>query len=294
MAKGDAGAEKERKNFHNWYTPNYAYALNDDMISPQRHTLWQNYMSALPAAQADYGDIMGRYRNFSDTGGLSDTEAGDIRSRSVSPIRGMYQRGLSELNRNKRLSGGYNPGFAAQRRAFMRDQSSSMADTMTNANASIAQMRQQGRFQGLAGMAGMYGATPGLARMFGDQAIASTGQALDLGRLNALIMDSLNNKKGIDWAKWAQIAGSIGLGAAALSDKNLKTDIKPYDSKNAISKFKKLPIYNWKYRGNKTEHTGPMAQDFKKVFGRGDGHSIHLVDVMGETLALGKALAEKS
>jgi hypothetical protein len=36
-----------------------------------------------------------------------------------------------------------------------------------------------------------------------------------------------------------------------------------------------------------------MAQDFKRIFGRGDGKTISLTDVLGTTLALNTAIAKR-
>lgn len=66
----------------------------------------------------------------------------------------------------------------------------------------------------------------------------------------------------------------------------IKEDIKLVKSVREV--LKKLPIYTWKYKGEKTTHMGPMAQHFKKIFGIGDGKTIAPVDAIGVLLASGK------
>jgi hypothetical protein len=59
-----------------------------------------------------------------------------------------------------------------------------------------------------------------------------------------------------------------------------------------------MQIDTWHYdedQGLGTEkHLGPMAQEFKRVFGVGDGKTIAMVDVVGVMLASQKALAKES
>lgn len=72
-----------------------------------------------------------------------------------------------------------------------------------------------------------------------------------------------------------------------LSDENAKTKRRPARSLAAV---RKLPdVEKWEYKegagdgGGKT-HVGPMAQDFAKATGTGDGRSIMPVDAIGVTM----------
>jgi hypothetical protein len=75
------------------------------------------------------------------------------------------------------------------------------------------------------------------------------------------------------------------------SSRTMKHNIKPVGrgstikGSNFTNKLKELQLYTWKYKGDDTTHFGPMAQDFKKKFGIGDGKTLHLADVMGVVLA---------
>jgi hypothetical protein len=151
----------------------------------------------------------------------------------------------------------------------------------------------------------LYGTTPGMASMFGQQALGglnSMGQ-LEANRNNTglglidMNLRALNNEKaneGTPW--WKQALGYAATAAPyvamAMSDRNMKEDIsKPLDHKKIMKGIKKLDISTWKYKGDNVKHMGPMAQDVKKHLGIGDGKTLHLADIMGVMLATAKAEA---
>jgi hypothetical protein len=183
------------------------------------------------------------------------------------------------------------------------DASRSLQASLANQGADLQaqQMGMQGRLGALSGMQSLYGTTPGMANMFGNQALNAYGQRagleqarnqFGLGYLDAQMrsQQAANEQKGQPWWKTALgVAGTVAPYAAmALSDKNAKKDIK-YVGRGTTSKMakylKELPLATWKYKGDNTTHFGPMAQDFKKKFGIGDGKTLHLADVMGVVLA---------
>lgn len=204
--------------------------------------MYNLYNKGVERQAMDYDDIMGRYRNIFDTagangqfspirydkssdttralgelqdlsrtGGLSGTDQQNLRARGMSPIRSMYATAQRDMNRNRRLQGGYSPNFGAVTAKMTRDQSSLIADQMDKVNANIAQMVQSGRLsaapnyasaaqaeselkhgiakfnaQGLfdasrqkagdklgaaQGMTSLYGTTPALANLYGSQAM---------------------------------------------------------------------------------------------------------------------------
>ena len=151
----------------------------------------------------------------------------------------------------------------------------------------------------------LYGTTPGATATFGNQAQEAYRQRLQLeqlrGQLGSNYVDNqirlLNpiDTGGKPWWQTAiQVAGAAAPYVAMASSRELKEDIKPVSSKNIMKKFRDLNIYEWKYKGDNERHIGPMAEDFKKVFGRGDGKTINIIDAIGTSLALNKALAEKA
>lgn len=133
----------------------------------------------------------------------------------------------------------------------------------------------------------MQGLTPQMQAALGfatsyppiQQPIPSTGAMLGAAGISA---------GGSILGGWLGGLGTAA-GLAALSDREWKENIEPIPT--VLSNLRALPIYRWNYKGDSVKHIGPMAQDFKKTFGVGDGHQIHLVDVMGVLLQSMKDLS---
>lgn len=155
--------------------------------------------------------------------------------------------------------------------------------------------------QGLSGMSSLYGTTPGMASTFGNQALNAynTRASMEANRMNyglGLLDTQLRSygAEGQDRPWWQTALGIAGTAAPyigmAFSDKNMKEDIEePKKSEQkVISGLKKLNLHKWKYKGDKTTHFGPMAQEFKRLFGVGDGKTLHPADVFGVALTAAK------
>lgn len=84
-------------------------------------------------------------QDLAATGGLSASDQQNLRARGISPIRSMYATAQRDMDRNRRLNGGYSPNYGAVTAKFARDQSSLIADQMDKVNANIAEMVQSGR-----------------------------------------------------------------------------------------------------------------------------------------------------
>lgn len=206
-------------------------------------TMYDVYGTAVNKQASDYDTIMGNYdeiyrqamdpnqgkftpigydkssdttaalaslKGLSETGGLSGADQQNLRARGMSPIRSMYATAQRDMDRNRRLQGGYSPNFGAVTAKMTRDQSSAIADQMDKVNANIAQMVQTGKLsaapnyasaaqaeselkhgiakfnaQGLfdasrtrrsdalgaiQGKTNLYGTTPALSQLYGSQA----------------------------------------------------------------------------------------------------------------------------
>jgi len=103
------------------------------------------------AAQATYSRspdttaALASLNELSRTGGLSDADQQNLRARGVSPIRAQYATAQRDMDRQRRLNGGYSPNFGAVTSKMTRDQSSLIADQMDKVNANIAEMVQSGK-----------------------------------------------------------------------------------------------------------------------------------------------------
>lgn len=87
-----------------------------------------------------------------------------------------------------------------------------------------------------------------------------------------------------------QFAGTALMAAAMFfSNSMLKENIVP--AGGFLEGLKKLGMYRWQYKGDATPHVGPMAEEFYRIFGVGDGITLHIADVLGVILGSIKELA---
>ncbi len=72
------------------------------------------------------------------------------------------------------------------------------------------------------------------------------------------------------------------------SDRKVKANISAVEGREILERLAQVPISSWNYKteGASIRHIGPMAQDFRGVFGVGkDDKSIYNVDANGVALA---------
>ena len=79
------------------------------------------------------------------------------------------------------------------------------------------------------------------------------------------------------------------------SDRNKKEGFVPVDSRTVLEKVLQLPISEWNFKADaQTRHIGPMAQDFRSLFGVGsDEKHIATVDEEGVALAAIQGLSQR-
>lgn len=100
-------------------------------------------------------------------------------------------------------------------------------------------------------------------------------------------------------SSWGGLAGTTGgvplaAGAAGLSGSKYKDRIKPTDDDLVLEKVKDLPVAEWSYKGDKTRHMGPMAEEFREAFGLGDSDDkLGFIDAIGVLMSSIKALNKK-
>jgi hypothetical protein len=81
-----------------------------------------------------------------------------------------------------------------------------------------------------------------------------------------------------------------------LSDRNMKTGFKGVEPADILERLAALPIESWRYTNETAgiRHIGPMAQDFKAVFGLGNSDKlIEFVDEQGVALSAVQGLNQK-
>jgi Chaperone of endosialidase len=79
------------------------------------------------------------------------------------------------------------------------------------------------------------------------------------------------------------------------SSRSLKTAFEAIDPAAVLAKVADLPVQEWRYKVEdaSTRHIGPVAEDFQRLFGLGDGESIGTVDANGVALAAIQGLVQK-
>lgn len=88
-------------------------------------------------------------KDYSNTGGYSDADIGNIRERGISPIRSIYDSARRGVERNKVLQGGYAPNYGAVMSKMARESAGQIGDVTTRVNADIAKMVASGKLSGL-------------------------------------------------------------------------------------------------------------------------------------------------
>lgn len=79
------------------------------------------------------------------------------------------------------------------------------------------------------------------------------------------------------------------------SSRTTKTGFAAIDPVEMLAAVESLPVTSWRYKQDKSGslHVGPVAEDFQRVFGLGDGKTISSTDARGVTLAAIQGLNAK-
>jgi len=92
----------------------------------------------------------------------------------------------------------------------------------------------------------------------------------------------------------AALLGAAGEAFAAFSGSRFKEGFEDISEDEILSAVRSLPLYRWSYKGEETQHIGPIAEDFLETFRVGDDpDKIPIVDAIGTLLAATQSLATK-
>ena len=116
------------------------------------------------------------------------------------------------------------------------------------------------------------------------------GQANTLSNLYGMQLQKWQAEQQAQGANMRGIFSGIGsaVGLAFASDENLKEGFADIPEGAALDAVENMPVSEWNYKpgvADEGRHVGPMAQDFVRETGRGDGHSIPVQDAIGVTMA---------
>ena len=145
-------------------------------------------------------------------------------------------------------------------------------------------------FNGTTGVFSLFDATGGAAPF-----ILFPGAANNLFTLRggSVGINNINPLFPIHHSSGARLtAGGVWTNA---SSRSLKTAFEAIDPLAVLDKVAALPVQGWRYKVEdaSTRHIGPVAEDFQRVFGLGDGESIGTVDANGVALAAIQGLVHK-
>lgn len=143
------------------------------------------------------------------------------------------------------------------------------------------------------------------SHMAGTSTVAAGVQGAQQGlgqQMQGLGMNQNVKVANAQMAAQGQGAMFEGLGTLAgfammSSDENVKKDRRP--ARGILKAVREMPADRWKYKDDAPhadggqEHIGPMAQDFAKATGTGDGKRINVVDAIGVGMAAIQELDRK-
>lgn len=177
-------------------TPGQAYASSIGGQLGDYQDIMGRYKAALGQGPGgDYTDIMGKYKGMLDkmgsgpndlqysrtkewgdsykilkglaeTGGLSEADQGNLRARGISPIRSVYANMQRNMDRRAALGGGRSANYNASAAKMARESSEQIANQVTNVNAEIAKMVQEGKLKAAPELGRMAGAENELSNNF--------------------------------------------------------------------------------------------------------------------------------
>lgn len=156
----------------------------------------------------------------------------------------------------------------------------------------------------LAALAGIGQTATTQTGQFGADAARAQGQFIGnagtarasgyVGTANALLEGQRNFEDRN--MQLAAIGGGVAGGMASggmFSSRSLKENGRPVEIGAILDAIRALPVEHWNYIGDDRERLGPYAEDFKSLFGVGDGERIDNIDAFGVLFATVKGLAHK-
>ena len=127
----------------------------------------------------------------------------------------------------------------------------------------------------------------------------STGVSRTSGSSTAQLLGGAGGLlEGIGAIAGGGVGGLIskGIGKVAgkiFSSRGLKDVHEDVLPEKALDGVVNTPVSKWSYKGESTRHIGPMAEDFQKAFGVGDGKTISIIDAIGVLFAAIQGLDQK-
>lgn len=127
----------------------------------------------------------GVYEEFQKTGGWSDADKANYRSRAGAVLPAVYGNMANEMARRRNVQGGYGAGFDASSQAMARQSAQQMAEANINAELGLADQIRSGRQWGAEGGTNAENALQSLrtGNMINTEGLAQQGRTSGAGML---------------------------------------------------------------------------------------------------------------
>ena len=225
MGSGNKKATQNKQDYNQARGENL-YKNSQDFLGAQANQFQGDYGRALESDASMRGAAFSGFQDFANTGGFSPQDLASMRARAIAPTRAVYANAQRDIGRRQAM-GGTSAGNRTLMARMAREQGQGMSDASTNAEAGIAQLRQQGRLAGLSGISQLYGTTPGQTAMAGRQVLQNSQQGIDVlqgenQRMQGIQNAQVANKGGGSGVDWLGIGGKAADVLTGLFKKNKK------------------------------------------------------------------------
>lgn len=179
----------------------------------------------------------GVFEEFSKTGGLSDQDISNIRTRGSGTVKSLYDNLRDTYQRQNVTQGGYSPGFDSRAAKLAREGSRAMDEATLGAELGITDTRNRGRMWGAEGLSG---SERGIQDIYGRNAGLRLGAA-EAGNRNRLAglggMSSMYSQTpGRENMFLQYLLQSLGLGAQGRQS-NLNSRMGYNPNQNFMDKY---------------------------------------------------------
>ena len=267
-------AEEDRARYQDTFLP-----LQDAYIArAQEGPDYDRVAGAVSRARADVG------REFDSA---QEQQSRRLASMGVNPASGRFGEASrrSELTQALATAGAANTTRVSERARAEAEADQREANALNLGSGLAVNPGTSMQISNSASRAGFSGAMQG----YGQQ-----GNLLNQDYRNRLARYDIQAKSQNSLMSGLGSIAGFAMSGGFSSSKDYKENREP--AKDALETVRRLPIDEYDYKaghGDGGHHVGPMAEDFRRETGAGNGRSIPAQDAFGLTLAAVKELDEK-
>ena len=284
IARGSEAYTKAMDDFSRQRTDAYSSAMNDAILAGGQEQS-RLFGQGLSARQQGFGEGLANTSLWNQSQQQAYEQAQGRAGFANAAQQQLFGQGLTNANlTNAARSQFFNEGLS---NAALQN---TARQNMLNERSWLRNLPLQ-EAQMLMGMGQVRGPEYQGAAPVGVQPTDVQGPALaQWNAANQANMNATSNLFGL--------AGALGAAQIYKSDENAKEGVEDIDDDALLNALMGMDVKRWRYKpdaepGDRMPHIGPMAQDFRRVTGLGDGRSIHMADMSGLLMGAVQALAKK-